>query len=88
MCGRPTSGWPGSKALPILSSMQLPDGNGAQATADVLAVKPDTKVVMVCNPNNPTGTVLTEAEMEAVVDVAERAGAWIVADEIYRGAKA
>src|SRR3954447_16238591 len=51
------------------------------------AVRPDTKVVMVCNPNNPTGTVLTEAEMEAVVDVAERAGAWIVADEIYRGAE-
>jgi len=51
------------------------------------AVGPDTKVVMVCNPNNPTGTVLTEAEMDAVVDVATRAGAWIVADEIYRGAE-
>ena len=42
---------------------------------------------MVCNPNNPTGAVLTEAEMEAVIEVAERAGAWIVADEIYRGAE-
>jgi aspartate/methionine/tyrosine aminotransferase len=51
------------------------------------AVGPRTKVVMVCNPNNPTGTVLTDAEMDAVVDVAERAGAWIVADEIYRGAE-
>ncbi|HJX08209.1 MAG TPA: aminotransferase class I/II-fold pyridoxal phosphate-dependent enzyme [Actinomycetota bacterium] len=51
------------------------------------AVGPATKVVMVCNPNNPTGTVLTEAEMDAIVDVAARAGAWIVADEIYRGAE-
>ncbi|HEV8087423.1 MAG TPA: aminotransferase class I/II-fold pyridoxal phosphate-dependent enzyme [Actinomycetota bacterium] len=51
------------------------------------AVGPQTKVVMVCNPNNPTGTVLTEAEMDAVVDVAARADAWIVADEIYRGAE-
>jgi hypothetical protein len=46
-----------------------------------------TKVVMVCNPNNPTGAVLSEAEMDAVIAVAERVGAWIVADEIYRGAE-
>jgi hypothetical protein len=51
------------------------------------AVKPNTKVVMVCNPNNPTGAVLTEAEMEAVIEVAARSGAWVVADEIYRGAE-
>lgn len=51
------------------------------------AVTSKTKVVMVCNPNNPTGAVLTEGEMEAVVEVAARADAWIVADEIYRGAE-
>ncbi|MEX0754053.1 MAG: aminotransferase class I/II-fold pyridoxal phosphate-dependent enzyme [Actinomycetota bacterium] len=46
-----------------------------------------TRVVMVCNPNNPTGHVLTEAEMDAIVAAAERVDAWIVADEIYRGAE-
>jgi aspartate/methionine/tyrosine aminotransferase len=46
-----------------------------------------TKVVMLCNPNNPTGTVLSEAEMDAVIQVAARRNAWIVADEIYRGAE-
>lgn len=51
------------------------------------AVRKDTSVIMVCNPNNPTGGVLTESEMEAVIEVAARAGAWIVADEIYRGAE-
>ena len=51
------------------------------------AVSPKTKVVMICNPNNPTGGVLTEGEMEAVIAVAARADAWIVADEIYRGAE-
>ena len=34
-----------------------------------------TKVVMVCNPNNPTGAVLTEGEMEAVIEVAASAPA-------------
>ena len=42
---------------------------------------------MVCNPNNPTGAVMNEEEMDAVVRAAERRGAWIVADEIYRGAE-
>jgi len=51
------------------------------------AVTTRTRAVMVCNPNNPTGAVLTEAEMDAVVEVASRVGAWVVADEIYRGAE-
>jgi aspartate/methionine/tyrosine aminotransferase len=51
------------------------------------AVGKRTKVIMVCNPNNPTGSVLTEDEMDAIVRVADRRGAWIVADEIYRGAE-
>jgi aspartate/methionine/tyrosine aminotransferase len=51
------------------------------------AVTKKTKVVMVCNPNNPTGSVLSEAEMQAVVEVADSVGAWLVADEIYRGAE-
>jgi aspartate/methionine/tyrosine aminotransferase len=51
------------------------------------AVTKKTKVVMVCNPNNPTGSILTEDEMDAVVAAARRAGAWLVADEIYRGAE-
>ena len=51
------------------------------------AVGKRTKVIMVCNPNNPTGHVLTLDEMDAVVAAADRVGAWIVADEIYRGAE-
>jgi aspartate/methionine/tyrosine aminotransferase len=51
------------------------------------AVSPSTKIVMVCNPNNPTGHVLTDGEMDAIVDAADRVGAWLVADEIYRGAE-
>ncbi len=47
----------------------------------------NTKAVMVCNPNNPTGHVMTESEMSVVVDVARRANAWLVVDEVYRGAE-
>jgi aspartate/methionine/tyrosine aminotransferase len=51
------------------------------------AVGKRTRVVMVCNPDNPTGSVLSEDEMDAIVLAADRVGAWIVADEIYRGAE-
>jgi len=51
------------------------------------AVTPKTNVMLITNPNNPTGAVLTPAEMDAVVDVACKAGAWLVVDEVYRGAE-
>jgi aspartate/methionine/tyrosine aminotransferase len=51
------------------------------------AVTPATKLIAVCNPDNPTGYVFKEAEMDAIVAAAESAGAWILADEVYRGAE-
>jgi aspartate/methionine/tyrosine aminotransferase len=47
---------------------------------------PKVKLIAVCNPNNPTGRTLTEPEMDAIVACAERVGAWILSDEVYRGA--
>ena len=51
------------------------------------AVTDRTKVVCVCNPNNPTGQVLSAAEVLDVAMIAEQHGAWILADEVYRGAE-
>ena len=51
------------------------------------AVSADTRMICVVNPNNPTGRVMSEAEMAAVVAAAERSGAWLLADEVYRGAE-
>lgn len=51
------------------------------------AVTTKTRLIVVTNPNNPTGAVLTEQEMQEVIGVAERANAWLLVDEIYRGAE-
>lgn len=51
------------------------------------AVTERTAMITVCNPNNPTGKVLSEAEMDAVVGAARQADAWLLADEIYRGSE-
>lgn len=50
-------------------------------------LSPKTKLIAVCNPNNPTGYIMTDAEMDAVVAAADSVGAWILADEVYRGAE-
>jgi len=51
------------------------------------AVSNRTKLIAVCNPNNPTGYILTEEEMDAIVAAASRVGAWLLADEVYAGAE-
>jgi hypothetical protein len=46
-----------------------------------------TRVVIICNPNNPTGARIEARDLDAVAAIASRAGAWILSDEIYRGAE-
>lgn len=64
------------------------DKNWAPDLAELNEVVTDrTRLIAVCNPNNPTGYIFSEAEMEAVVNIAERVGAWLLADEVYSGAE-
>ena len=50
-------------------------------------VKEGTRLIALCNPNNPTGSILTEAEMDGIVEIADSVGAFILSDEVYRGAE-
>ena len=52
---------------------------------DVVSDK--TKLIAVCNPNNPTGHIMTDDEMNAVIAAADRVGAWLLSDEVYAGAE-
>jgi len=51
------------------------------------AVSKNTKLIAVCNPNNPTGHTMTDEERKAVINAAAQAGAWILSDEVYAGAE-
>ncbi len=44
-----------------------------------------TAAIVVCNPNNPTGAIIDNQDMDAIADISEDIGAWLVSDEIYRG---
>ena len=48
------------------------------------ALTPRTKVVVCVSPSNPTGRVLSRAELAAMARALEGSGAYVVSDEIYR----
>ena len=66
-------------------SVPLSSEDGFQITADLLEryITPKTKLLMVNSPNNPTGRVLTRAEIDAIVYVACRHDLYVLSDEIY-----
>ena len=65
------------------------DGSRWQPDLDALEalVTERTKVIFICTPNNPTGARLTAGELDRVAAIATRTGAWVISDEIYRGAE-
>ena len=47
-------------------------------------ITPRTKAILLCNPSNPTGTVYTLEELEAVAEVAVEHDLFVICDEVYR----
>ncbi|MGH9411966.1 MAG: aminotransferase class I/II-fold pyridoxal phosphate-dependent enzyme [Vicinamibacterales bacterium] len=68
------------------------DGAGQRRwTADLeelrTLVGPRTRAVLICTPNNPTGARLDDATLNGIAAIAGAVGAWVVSDEVYRGAE-
>jgi aspartate/methionine/tyrosine aminotransferase len=71
------------KQVPLLEEQ----GWGLDREALARAVGPKTRLICVCNPNNPTGAILSQGDRDAIVAAAGKHGSWILADEVYRGAE-
>lgn len=69
-----------AKIVPLDSSV-----NGYYPTADQIKslITPKTKAVMMCSPNNPTGTMIPRAELEKIAEVVKENQIWCISDEIY-----
>jgi histidinol-phosphate aminotransferase len=70
----------GARPVPVPMAA---DGLRPDLDALLAAVGPDTRCVLLCNPNSPTGAVLRRAELTAFLD-ALPAGVPVVLDEAYR----
>lgn len=58
----------------------LPDLDALRAL-----VTPQTKLIALNNPNNPTGALMDRALLIEIAQIARSVGAWILCDEVYRG---
>ncbi len=69
-----------AKIVPIDSSV-----NGYYPTAEQIAaaITPKTKALMICSPNNPTGTMIPKEELEKIAKVVVEKQIWCISDEIY-----
>jgi aspartate aminotransferase len=47
-------------------------------------ITPRTKGIMICNPNNPTGYLYTQAEMNKIRDLVKKYDLYLFSDEVYR----
>ncbi|WP_121611200.1 aminotransferase [Mesobacillus foraminis] len=65
--------------------VQAPKERGFKITSDILeeAVTDRTKAIMICSPNNPTGTLLEKEDLLAIAEIAERYDLLVISDEIY-----
>ena len=63
----------------------VPNGRGFALDIEALrrAVTPRTRALMVNSPHNPTGTVLSEAELAAIAEIAVAADLLVITDEVY-----
>jgi len=70
-----------------LKPIPLDAGNGyALPAMEVVAraIDPRTRALLLCNPNNPTGSVYDASVMNDFIDLAERHGLFLIVDEVYR----
>jgi aspartate aminotransferase len=73
----------GVKVTPLATDVK--NGFRPPAGEEIAAkVSPRTRAVIICSPNNPTGTVYSRGELEAIASVALEHNLCVVADEVYR----
>ena len=84
--------WPNLTAQPIILGARLrcvalqPQANGAwtlDLPALLAAITPQTRLLVVNAPNNPTGWTLSRAEQQAILARCRQTGTWILSDEVY-----
>ena len=87
-----TPGWPQAEVLAKAKGAEIvkvarDEADGWRLPIDrlVAAVTPGTRMIFLTNPNNPTGDLMSAAELAKIVAIADRAGAWLLVDEVYAG---
>ncbi len=71
---------------PVRRLLRRPDqGWRLDLEAAERVVRPDTSVILITEPHNPSGVFADRAEVLALCALAKRHGAWVLVNEVYRG---
>jgi aspartate aminotransferase len=70
---------------PVAATTRVEDGYRLPAREVIeRRISERTRAVLLCSPNNPTGTIYTDSEMEMVGDICRDRGLYLICDEVYR----
>jgi aspartate aminotransferase len=70
---------------PVPVTTRAEDGYHLPNRAAIEAALTDkTRAILICSPNNPTGTVYTDEEMALLASICRDRGIYLIADEVYR----
>ncbi|RFM26083.1 aminotransferase class I/II-fold pyridoxal phosphate-dependent enzyme [Deminuibacter soli] len=64
--------------------LHFEDGFALDTQRIAAAITPATKLISVTVPHNPTGTMITQQQMQEIIAIAEKAGCYVLFDETYR----
>ena len=70
-------------ATPVLVRTHAEDGFSVHADAILSAVTSRTRGIIVNSPGNPTGALISEADLGAIGEAAARRGLWVIVDLCY-----
>ena len=71
--------------VPVPVTTRAEDGYHLPERSAIEAkIGPRTRGLLICSPNNPTGTVYTDAEMALLASICRERGLYLIADEVYR----
>ena len=79
-----------SRSLGIrIKELPLQQNLGWQWDIDELKalISTKTKMLVVCNPNNPTGSIMSDSVYDEIVNISNENNMWILSDEVYRGSE-
>jgi N-succinyldiaminopimelate aminotransferase len=80
-----TPHWPLIKGIAIshgVVPIEVPYAEDFAGTIE-RAITPRTAAIYVASPNNPDGTMLSQSDIDAIAQIADRHSLWILADEVY-----
>ena len=90
----PTPNYQSAETMPLslcevtglpLTKGSMKGGWGLDLDALKAAIRPNTKLLSLNFPHNPTGQIIPLADLEAIIEICRAHDIWILSDEVYRG---